>query len=178
MTNQSISQLAPDAGAAGIFLVVRFAASIPKRSRQVVAMQETDKRGARTSHPFSFVRLRPGNPVVKALATRIDWEQGAKHEKGDLLSVSQGFCRSATDWASLTDAPKVRRVPGTPCLTAWANPGKSRREQALRLMVIRQARLERVASSASGHERMVNGWAAASGGERIDLSAGIAWFGE
>jgi len=41
MTNQSISQLAPDAGAAVIFLVVRFAASIPKRSRQVVAMQET-----------------------------------------------------------------------------------------------------------------------------------------
>jgi hypothetical protein len=25
---------------------------------------------------------------------------------------------------------------------------------------------------------MVNGWAAASGEERIDLSAGIAWFGE
>jgi hypothetical protein len=126
MTNQSISQLAPDAGAAVIFLVVRFAASIPKRSRQVVAMQETDSRGASTSHPYSFVRLRPGNPVVKALATRIDWEQGAQHEKGDLLSVSQGFCRSAADWASLTDAPKVRRVPGTPYLTAWANPGKSK----------------------------------------------------
>jgi hypothetical protein len=45
-------------------------------------------------------------------------------------------------------------------------------------MAIRQARLEQVASSATGHERMVNGWAAASGGERIDLSAGIAWFGE
>jgi hypothetical protein len=56
MTNQSISQLAPDAGAAVIFLVVRFAASIPKRSRQVVAMQETDSRGARTSHPYSFVK--------------------------------------------------------------------------------------------------------------------------
>ena len=38
-------------------------------------------------------------------------------------------------------------------------------------MAIRQSRLERVASSAPGHERMVNGWAAASGGERIDLSA-------
>ena len=78
MTNQSISQLAPDAGAAGIFLVVRFAAGIPKRSRQVVAMQDTDRREAKTSRPHSFVRLRPGNLVVKALATRIDWEQGAE----------------------------------------------------------------------------------------------------
>jgi len=45
-------------------------------------------------------------------------------------------------------------------------------------MAMRQARLELVALSASGHERIVNGWAAASGGEWIDLSAGIAWFGE
>ncbi len=107
MTNQSISQLAPDAGAAGIFLVVRFAAGIPKRSRQVVAMQDTDRRGARTPHPHSFDRLRPGNPVVKALATKIDWEQGAKHEKGDLLSISQVSCRSATDSATLPDAPSL-----------------------------------------------------------------------
>ncbi len=35
-------------------------------------------------------------------------------------------------------------------------------------MAIRQARLEPLASSASGHERMVNGWAAASGEKRID----------
>ena len=41
-------------------------------------------------------------------------------------------------------------------------------------MAIRQARLERVALIASCHEKMVNGWAAASGEERIDLSAGIA----
>jgi hypothetical protein len=45
-------------------------------------------------------------------------------------------------------------------------------------MAIRQARLGLVALSASGSERMVNGWAAASGEERSDLSAGIAWFGE
>jgi hypothetical protein len=48
----------------------------------------------------------------------------------------------------------------------------------LPLMSIRQARLVLLALSASSHERMVNGWAAASGGERIDLSAGIVWFGE
>ena len=32
--------------------------------------------------------------------------------------------------------------------------------------------------SASGHERMVYGPTAASEGKRIDLSAGIAWFGD
>jgi len=36
-------------------------------------------------------------------------------------------------------------------------------------MAIRQARLEPLALSASGHERMVNGWAAASGEKRIDF---------
>jgi len=41
----------------------------------------------------------------------------------------------------------------------------------------RQARLEPLALSASGHERMVNGRAAASGEKRIDLSEEIAWFG-
>ena len=45
-------------------------------------------------------------------------------------------------------------------------------------MAIRQARLERLALSASGRERMVNGWAAASGEKRIDFSAGVAWFGD
>ena len=51
------------------------------------------------------------------------------------------------------------------------------REQALRLMGIRPARLESLALSASGHERMINGRAAASGEKRIDLSEEIAWFG-
>jgi len=45
-------------------------------------------------------------------------------------------------------------VPGTPYLTAWANSGKSGRERALRLMAIRQARLEPLALSVSGRERM------------------------
>jgi len=45
-------------------------------------------------------------------------------------------------------------------------------------MAIRQARLERLALSAFGHERMFNGWAAASGEERFDFSAGTARFGE
>jgi hypothetical protein len=44
-------------------------------------------------------------------------------------------------------------------------------------MCIGQARLELLALSASCHERMVNGWAAASGKARIDLCAGIAWIG-
>ena len=45
-------------------------------------------------------------------------------------------------------------------------------------MAIRQARLERLALSASGHERMVKGPTAASKEQRIDFSAGIAWFGD
>ncbi len=44
-------------------------------------------------------------------------------------------------------------------------------------MAIRQARLEPLALSVSGRERMVNVRAAASGGKRTDLSARIAWFG-
>jgi len=48
----------------------------------------------------------------------------------------------------------------------------------LTLTAIWQARLERVASSASWHERMANGWAAASEEKRIELSETIAWFGD
>ncbi len=44
-------------------------------------------------------------------------------------------------------------------------------------MAIRRARLEPLALSASGRERMFNGWAAASGEKRMDLSEEIAWFG-
>src|SRR5271157_150731 len=61
-------------------------------------------------------------------------------------------------------------VPGTPYLIAWANSGKSGREQPLRLMAIRQARLEPLALSVSGRDRMFNGWAAAGGEKRIDFS--------
>src|SRR5271157_2402731 len=73
--------------------------------------------------------------------------------------------------------PNCFGVPGTPYLTAWANSGKSGSEQALRLMAIRQARLEPLALSVSGRERMFNGWAAAGGEKRIDFSAGVARFG-
>ena len=45
-------------------------------------------------------------------------------------------------------------------------------------MAIRQARLDPLALTASGHERMVKGWAAASGEEKFDLPAGIARFGD
>ncbi len=48
----------------------------------------------------------------------------------------------------------------------------------MRLMAIRQARREPLALTASGHERMVNGWAAASGEEKFDLPEGIARFGD
>ena len=41
----------------------------------------------------------------------------------------------------------------------------------------RPARLEPLALSASGHKRMVNGRAVASGEKGMDLSEGIAWFG-
>jgi len=42
----------------------------------------------------------------------------------------------------------VSGVPGTPYLTAWTNSGKSGREQALRLLAIRQA------PGATGVERL------------------------
>ena len=48
----------------------------------------------------------------------------------------------------------------------------------MRLMAIRQARLEPLALCVSGPERMFNGWTAASGEKRIDFSAGVAWFGD
>ncbi|MGA2706374.1 MAG: hypothetical protein ABSH35_35595 [Isosphaeraceae bacterium] len=44
-------------------------------------------------------------------------------------------------------------------------------------MAIRQAGLEPLALSAFGHQGMIHGRAAASGEKRIDLSEGIAWFG-
>jgi len=44
-------------------------------------------------------------------------------------------------------------------------------------MAIRAARLEPLALSAPGHERMVNDGAAASGEKRMDLSEEITWFG-
>jgi len=45
-------------------------------------------------------------------------------------------------------------------------------------MAIWQARLEPLALSVSGRERIFNGWAAASGEKRIGFSAGVAWFGD
>ena len=44
-------------------------------------------------------------------------------------------------------------------------------------MAIRQARLERLALSVSGDERIVKGPTAASKEQQIDFSAEIAWFG-
>ena len=56
-------------------------------------------------------------------------------------------------------------VPGTPYLPAWANSGKSGRASertGIAPMAIRQVCLERLALSASGYERVFNGWSAAS----------------
>jgi len=50
-------------------------------------------------------------------------------------------------------------------------------EKPLRLISIRQALLKPLALNASGHERMVNDRAVASGEKRMDLSEEIAWFG-
>jgi len=47
----------------------------------------------------------------------------------------------------------------------------------LRLIAIRQARLEPLALGSSGFERMFNGWAAACLEEKFDFSEGIARFG-
>jgi len=52
------------------------------------------------------------------------------------------------------------------------------REEALWLMAVRQARLEPLALSGSGHERMVTGWAAASGEKKFNLFERIARFGD
>ncbi len=48
----------------------------------------------------------------------------------------------------------------------------------MRQLAIRRARLEPLASSFSGLERMFNGWAAACGEGKIDFSGGIAPFGD
>jgi len=48
--------------------------------------------------------------------------------------------------------------------------------QASQLLAIMQAPLKPPASSTSGHERMINGQTA-SGEKRMELSKGIAWFG-
>ena len=49
---------------------------------------------------------------------------------------------------------------------------------ALGLMAIRQARLEPLALSVTGHERVANGCAAASGEEKFDSPEAIARFGD
>ena len=59
------------------------------------------------------------------------------------------------------DATELHQAKPQPCVPI----GFQRREESLRLAAIRKARLEPLALSASGHERMVNGWAAASGEE-------------
>jgi hypothetical protein len=49
---------------------------------------------------------------------------------------------------------------------------------ALAIMAIRQARMEPLALSASGHEGAVNGWAAASEQEKFDSPEAIGRCGD
>src|SRR5271165_6756526 len=104
----------------------------------------------------------------------------------DAAGYPQGHTNPGTSRTSPAAYPTSRPVlrgrgSSNTSLLPGANSGKSgraSREQALHRMAIRQARLERLALSASGHERMVKGPTAASKEERIDFSAGIAWFGD
>jgi len=50
--------------------------------------------------------------------------------------------------------------------------------RAFQPLAIRQAGMEPLALSVSGHERMVNGWAAVSGEEKFDSPEAIARFGD
>ena len=59
--------------------------------------------------------------------------------KGAVLSLLRD-AYERHDWVGVI---AFRGVPGTPYITAWANSGKSRRKRALRLMAIRQARLNK-----------------------------------
>ncbi len=91
------------------------------------------------------------------------------------------WTNACSAWACQVTVEPSARVQGTPCLTAWADSGKSgraRRGQALRLIAIRQTRLEQPELSGSSQERMAYGPTATSGGKRIDFSTGIAWFGD
>jgi len=108
--------------------------------------------------------------VAKVTPDLIEWDYGDYDGRltSDIRRERPG-CQSSSG------------VPGTPYLTAWANTGKSgraSREQALRRMAVRQARLERLALSALGHERMVKSPKAASREERFGFFAGIALFGD
>ena len=61
-----------------------------------------------------------------------------------------------SQWSLPPGSPLGRtQLAGRPAL--FGGSGATRRAKALRLMAIRQARLKRVASSASCYERMVNG---------------------
>ena len=64
------------------------------------------------------------------------------------------------------------------CLGEFREIRESKERTGMRLMAIRQARLEPLALSVSGRDRMVNGGAVASGEERFDFSAGNARFGD
>jgi hypothetical protein len=61
------------------------------------------------------------------------------NEHNEQLPVRREFGAALAGIAALFRGSrcKVKGVPGTPYLTAWANSGKSRREQELRLMAIR-----------------------------------------
>ena len=107
-------------------------------------------------------------------------DTGVQGMKAHLRSFRAG-CRTRRQPESMSRRQGRQRSSGDTmpnCLGEFREIRESNREQALRRMASRQARLEPLALSVSGHERMVNGWAAASEEKRIDFSAGIAWFGD
>src|SRR5208337_3548523 len=127
-------------------------------------------------------QIRPAYPAGgKTRAARRDGDD--RHARG--VATAAGGARIHGSRASTAAAEGTKgRRGGTTKLTKHTKKGrhikdkKTRGGQALTLTAIWQARLERVASSASWHERMVNGRAAASGEKRIHLSETIAWFGD
>jgi len=123
-------------------------------------------------------QVRPAHPAGgKTRPARRDGDN--RHARG--VGTAAGGARIHGSWASTGAAERTKgQRGGTTKLTKHTKKGRhikvknTRGGQALTLTAIWQARLERVASSASWHERMVNGRAAASGEKRIDSSRLLA----
>ena len=117
-----------------------------------------------TTFDLTVYASQDGSPHHHARLASGCWSSFARRD-----SYPQGFSERFSEFKSL---PPSQSLPDarTPYLTAyfsagrfratshfWANSGKSRREQALRLMAIRQARLKQTGVERLGHERTVKG---------------------
>ena len=110
----------------------------------------------RLSGPRVSCLTRPP-PVSTTKAPGVLYFRGSITRPLTSLSTLRRMGRPTTTQDSLLAAgpalpggirTRRRGVPGTPYLTAWADSRKSRREQALRLMASRQARLKKLGLSA------------------------------